>query len=83
MLDEAKLRQLGAAWGRYADVDGDGIPYRTVPMDGMPAYFARGSGHNAKAQYSERADDYGNNVDRLAKKFETARTLAPQRVFAV
>ncbi|HEX6659413.1 MAG TPA: 2-oxoacid:acceptor oxidoreductase subunit alpha, partial [Ilumatobacter sp.] len=78
VLDEAKLRQLGAAWGRYADVDGDGIPYRTVPMDGMPAYFARGSGHNAKAQYSERADDYGNNVDRLAKKFETARTLVPQ-----
>jgi 2-oxoglutarate ferredoxin oxidoreductase subunit alpha len=78
VLDEAKLRQLGAAWGRYADVDGDGIPYRTVPGDGMPAYFARGSGHNAKGQYSERADDYGNNVDRLARKFETARTLVPQ-----
>jgi 2-oxoglutarate/2-oxoacid ferredoxin oxidoreductase subunit alpha len=78
VLDEAKLRQLGAQWGRYADVDGDGIPYRTVPGDGMPPYFARGSGHNAKGQYSERADDYGNNVDRLAKKFETARTLVPQ-----
>jgi 2-oxoglutarate ferredoxin oxidoreductase subunit alpha len=78
VLDEAKLRQLGAAWGRYADVDGDGIPYRTVPGDGMPPYFARGSGHNPKGQYSERADDYGNNVDRLAKKFETARKLVPQ-----
>ena len=60
-------------WGRYKDVDGDGIPYRTVPGDGMPAYFARGSGHNAKAQYSERADDYVNNMDRLSRKFETAR----------
>jgi 2-oxoglutarate ferredoxin oxidoreductase subunit alpha len=78
VLDEAKLRQLGAQYGRYADVDGDGIPYRTVPGDGMPPYFARGSGHNAKGQYSERADDYGNNVDRLAKKIDTARTLVPQ-----
>ena len=59
-------------------MDGDGIPYRTVPGDGMPAYFARGSGHNEKAQYSERADDYANNLDRLARKFETARTLVPK-----
>lgn len=78
VLDEAKLRQLGAQWGRYADVDNDGIPYRTIPGDGMPPYFARGSGHNAKGQYSERADDYGNNLDRLAKKFDTARALVPQ-----
>ncbi len=59
-------------------MDGDGIPYRTVPGDGMPAYFTRGSGHNEKAQYSERADDYANNLDRLARKFETARTLVPK-----
>jgi len=78
VLDEAKLRQLGAQWGRYTDVDGDGIPYRTVPGDGGPAYFARGSGHNAKGQYSERADDYGNNMDRLSRKFDTARSLVPQ-----
>src|SRR2546426_12265507 len=77
VLDEAKLRQLGAQWGRYTDVDGDGIPYRTVPGDGGPAYFARGSGHNAKGQYSERADDYGNNMDRLSRKFDTARSLGP------
>ena len=44
----------------------------------MPAYFTRGSGHNEKAQYSERADDYANNLDRLARKFETARTLVPK-----
>ncbi len=78
VLTEAKLRQLGAQWGRYADVDGDGIPYRTIPGDGLPPFFTRGSGHNAKAQYSERSDDYGNNMDRLARKFDTARGLVPQ-----
>jgi 2-oxoglutarate ferredoxin oxidoreductase subunit alpha len=76
-LDEAMLKKIGE-FARYRDVDGDGIPYRTVPGDGMPAYFARGSGHNEKAQYSERADDYANNLDRLARKFQTARTLVPK-----
>src|SRR3989475_13009957 len=76
LTDEA-LKKIGE-WGRYKDVDGDGIPYRTVPGDGGPAYFARGSGHNAKGQYSERADDYGNNMDRLSRKFDTARSLVPQ-----
>ena len=78
-LDAETLKRLGQ-FGRYRDVDGDGIPYRTVPGDGMPAYFARGSGHNELAQYSERADDYANNLDRLARKFETARTLIPKPV---
>ena len=73
------LKKLGE-WGRYTDVDGDGIPYRSVPGDGMPAYFTRGSGHNAKAQYSERADDYVNNMDRLSRKFETARGWVPKPV---
>ena len=76
-LDADALKRLGE-FARYRDVDGDGIPYRTVPGDGMPAYFVRGSGHNDKAQYSERADDYLNNLDRLARKFETARTLVPK-----
>jgi 2-oxoglutarate ferredoxin oxidoreductase subunit alpha len=76
-LDAETLKRIGE-WGRYRDVDGDGIPYRSVPGDGMPAYFTRGSGHNEKAQYSERADDYANNLDRLARKFETARTLVPK-----
>jgi 2-oxoglutarate ferredoxin oxidoreductase subunit alpha len=71
------LKTLGE-WGRYKDVDGDGIPYRTVPGDGMPAYFTRGSGHNAKGQYSERPDDYVENMDRLSRKFETARTHVPR-----
>ena len=71
------LKRLGE-WGRYKDVDGDGIAYRTVPGDGMPAYFTRGSGHNAKGQYSERPDDYVENMDRLSRKFETARTHVPK-----
>jgi 2-oxoglutarate ferredoxin oxidoreductase subunit alpha len=75
-LDAATLKRLGD-WGRYMDVDGDGIPWRTVPGDGMPAYFNRGSGHNARGQYTERADDYVANVNRLAKKFETARSWVP------
>ena len=79
LLTAAKLKELGE-WGRYRDVDGDGIPYRTIPGDGMPAYFTRGSGHNAKGQYSERPDDYVDNMDRLARKFETARTHVPKPV---
>jgi 2-oxoglutarate/2-oxoacid ferredoxin oxidoreductase subunit alpha len=76
LLDPAALERLGE-WGRYRDVDGDGIAYRTIPGDGMQAYFTRGSGHNDKGQYSERPDDYVNNLDRLARKFETARKYVP------
>ena len=80
VLDGATLARLGSAWGRYKDVDGDGIPYRTIPGDNMPAYFARGSGHNERGQYSERPDDYQNNMDRLARKFETAKLYVPKPV---
>jgi 2-oxoglutarate ferredoxin oxidoreductase subunit alpha len=76
LLTADVLKKLGE-WGRYRDVDGDGIAYRTVPGDGMPAFFTRGSGHNEKAQYSERPDDYVENVDRLNRKFETARNYVP------
>jgi len=79
VLTADALKKIGE-WGRYKDVDGDGIPYRTIPGDGMPAFFTRGSGHNAKAQYSERPDDYVDNVDRLARKFETARKYVPKPV---
>jgi 2-oxoglutarate ferredoxin oxidoreductase subunit alpha len=82
LLDQATLERLGE-FGRYKDVDGDGIPYRTIPGDGMPAYFTRGSGHNERGQYSERPDDYVNNVQRLARKFETARRYVPQPVVDV
>ncbi|OLD53508.1 MAG: ferredoxin oxidoreductase [Acidobacteria bacterium 13_1_40CM_2_64_6] len=79
VLTDDVLKKIGE-WGRYKDVDGDGIAYRTIPGDGMPAYFARGSGHNAKGQYSERPDDYVENMDRLARKFETARQHVPKPV---
>jgi 2-oxoglutarate ferredoxin oxidoreductase subunit alpha len=77
VLDKETLARIGE-WGRYKDVDGDGIAYRTIPGTNMPAYFTRGSGHNEKGQYSERPDDYVHNVDRLARKFETARSLVPK-----
>jgi 2-oxoglutarate ferredoxin oxidoreductase subunit alpha len=73
------LQAIGE-WGRYKDVDGDGITYRTVPGDGMPAYFCRGSGHNDRGQYSERPADYVANIDRLNRKFDTARRLVPPAV---
>jgi 2-oxoglutarate ferredoxin oxidoreductase subunit alpha len=76
VLDAETLARLGS-WGRYQDVDGDGIPYRTIPGNDMPAYFTRGSGHNEKGQYSERPDDYVNNMDRLLRKFETAKQYVP------
>ena len=81
VLHEDDLKRLGS-FARYKDVDGDGIPYRTLPGTAHPnaAYFTRGSGHNEKAQYSERPDDYVNNMDRLARKFETARKFVPAPV---
>ena len=70
------------SFARYKDVDGDGVPYRTLPgtPDPKAAYFTRGSGRNDKAQYSERPDDYVAQVDRLARKFETARAAMPKPV---
>ena len=80
VLTADNVKTLGAEWGRYRDVDGDGIPYRTLPATGMPSYFTRGSGHNERGQYSERPDDYQKNVDRLARKHETAKTHVPAPV---
>jgi len=79
VLSKEELDKLGG-FARYKDVDGDGIGYRTLPGTDHPgaAYFTRGSGHNEKAQYSERPDDYVNNMERLDKKFATARTLVPK-----
>ncbi len=78
VLDEAKVKELGESWGRYKDVDGDAIPWRSIPGTAGPAYFTRGSGHNELAQYTERPDDYVKNLQRLARKFETAKTLVPR-----
>jgi 2-oxoglutarate ferredoxin oxidoreductase subunit alpha len=79
VLSKEDLDKLGS-FARYKDVDGDGIGYRTLPGTSHPAaaYFARGSGHNERAQYSERADDFENNMERLNKKFETARSFVPR-----
>lgn len=81
VLSEEDLNRLGG-FARYKDVDGDGIPYRTLPGTKHPAaaFFTRGSGHNEKGQYSERGGDYVHNMDRLARKFETARQFVPQPV---
>jgi 2-oxoglutarate ferredoxin oxidoreductase subunit alpha len=78
VLSAAELEKAGT-FARYKDVDGDGIPYRTLPGTKHPAaaYFTRGSGHNEKAGYSERPDDYKNNMDRLLRKFDTARKFVP------
>ncbi|HVT43077.1 MAG TPA: 2-oxoacid:acceptor oxidoreductase subunit alpha [Thermoanaerobaculia bacterium] len=80
VLSRERLEELGGQWGRYRDVDDDGIPYRSLPGTRHPAaaYFTRGSGHDENARYSERPEDYKQTVDRLAKKYETARRHVPR-----
>ncbi|HUY11339.1 MAG TPA: 2-oxoacid:acceptor oxidoreductase subunit alpha, partial [Candidatus Dormibacteraeota bacterium] len=79
VLHEAELR-AEPEWGRYRDVDGDGIPYRTLPGTDHPnaGYFTRGTGHDENAKYSEKPEVWQSNLDRLARKHETARALVPQ-----
>jgi len=81
VLTAEDLTRLGG-FKRYGDVDGDAIPYRTLPGTDhhAAAYFTRGTGHNEKALYSERPDDYENNMLRLARKFETAATMVPKPI---
>lgn len=83
LLTEADTEKL-KDFRRYADVDGDGVPYRTAPGNPDPraAWFARGTGHTAAATYSEDPDNYRMLLDRLAKKFETARKKVPAPVVA-
>jgi len=66
-------------FARYKDIDGDGVGYRTLPGNEHPqsAYFTRGTGHNERAVYSEKPEDWVQNMDRILRKFETARTLVP------
>ena len=79
VLSKEDLERLGT-FSRYKDVDGDGIGSRTLPGTDHPAaaYFARGSGHNEKSQYSERPDDFERNMERINRKFETARSFVPR-----
>jgi 2-oxoglutarate ferredoxin oxidoreductase subunit alpha len=72
----------GREFGRYLDVDDDGIPYRTLPgtHPDKGSYFTRGTTRDAYARYSEAGPDYMYNVERLLKKFETAKELVPQPI---
>ena len=86
-LDRGKVMsaeelEAGRDFGRYKDVDGDGIPWRTLPgtHPSKGAYFTRGTTRDAYARYSEAGPDYIYNVQRLLKKFATAATLVPQPV---
>jgi 2-oxoglutarate ferredoxin oxidoreductase subunit alpha len=81
VLNKEDIERLGG-FARYRDVDGDGITYRTLPGTDHPlaAYFARGTGHTDKATYSERPDDWENNLARLFRKHDTARKFVPAPV---
>ena len=78
----AEMLDSGREFGRYLDVDGDGIPFRTYPgtHPSKGGYFTRGTSKNAYAVYSEQGADYKANMQRLLKKFETAKTLVPKPV---
>jgi len=73
------------SFGRYADVDGDGIPYRTLPgtRNEKAPYFTRGSGHNAQAKYSEEPGDWQSNMERISRKFEGAQQWLPAPVLTL
>ena len=79
VLTAEDLAKLGS-FARYKDTDGSGVGTRTLPGTDHPlaAYFTRGTSHTEKATYSERPDDYVINVERLNRKFETARSLVPR-----
>jgi len=78
----AEELEAGKPFGRYRDVDGDGIPYRTYPgtHPTRGSFFTRGTSKNADAKYSERGEDYIENMQRLQRKLETAKALLPQPV---
>ena len=85
VLSAEDLKELKGSWGRYRDVDGDGIPYRTIPGTDYPtaAYFTRGTGHDERAVYSEDPDVWAHNLARIDRKFDTARSLLPHPVIDV
>ncbi|HVG94001.1 MAG TPA: 2-oxoacid:acceptor oxidoreductase family protein, partial [Planctomycetota bacterium] len=77
VLDDAGVLAM-KDWGRYKDVDGDGVPYRTLPGtpgEGKGAFFSRGSGHDEHGRYTESGAAYVRNMDRLTRKLETAKGL--------
>ncbi len=80
VLNEQQLTDLSERWGRYLDVDGDGIPYRTIPgtHPEKGAYFTRGSSHDEYAAYTEDGEVYARGMQRLLVKWDTAKTIVPQ-----
>ncbi len=81
VLGEKDLNKL-ESWGRYRDVDHDGVPYRTLPGTNHSGagYFTRGTGHDEEARYSESPEVWQRNLDRLLRKHDTARTVVPQPI---
>jgi 2-oxoglutarate/2-oxoacid ferredoxin oxidoreductase subunit alpha len=82
VLTVEELNRLNGEWGRYRDVDDDGIPWRTVPGTEHEAsgYFTRGSGHDENARYSELPEVWSRMMDRLKKKYNTAKQYVPKPI---
>ena len=82
VLWEEDLEKLNGNWGRYRDIDGDGIPYRTFPGNKHPAsaYFMRGTGHNEIARYSEDPVVWASMMDRIKKKYQNAAKFIPEPI---
>lgn len=82
ILWEEDLERLNGDWRRYRDVDGDGIPYRTLPGNrhAGASYFTRGTGHDEDAHYTEDDQEWVKLMDRLKRKFNTARDYMPPPV---
>jgi len=82
VLWEEDLEKLKGDWGRYRDVDGDGIPYRTLPGNKHPAgaYFLRGTGHTEEARYTEDAATWVRMMNRIKKKYHNAAKFIPEPI---
>ncbi len=82
VLWEEDIERLKGDWGRYRDVDGDGIAYRTLPGNRHPqsSYFARGTGHDENARYTEDNDKWHALMDRLKRKYDLARDSMPEPI---
>lgn len=82
ILWEDDLEKTNGNWARYEDVDGDAIPYRTLPGNRHPkaSYFARGTGHTPDAQYSEDPAIWRENLERLKRKYQNAQSYVPKPV---
>ncbi len=80
VLSAEELEEMTDRFGRYLDVDGDAIPYRTIPgtHPTKGSYFTRGTSHDEYAKYTELGEEYLRNVDRLSQKWETAKNLVPE-----